>query len=178
MFLFWVNGSHSVKATWSSSGWRRSEPRADILLMIGQSVFCCKRHWASQELSKQEAPSWGITRPVCTHARDRVGQRDREGWEGGYSVCMNMCGVWCECPEEKKVEEETLLKENVLHLPIIINILDWQSLLEGLHADLTRELLQYDSINHKKHLMWFNLWCYHHDHWSTLCIVTYLISVH
>ena len=93
MFLFWVNGSHSVKATWSSSGWRRSEPRADILLMIGQSVFCCKRHWASQELSKQEAPSWGITQPVCTHARDRVGQRD---WEGrGWALCVCVCVCVC-----------------------------------------------------------------------------------
>lgn len=97
MFLFWVNGSHSVEETWSSFGWRWGESRADILKMIGQSVFCCKGHWASQELSKQEAPSWGITQPVCTHARDRVGKRD-----GGLCVCvclpvcvhMDMCEAW------------------------------------------------------------------------------------
>lgn len=151
MFLFWVNGLHSVKVTWSSFGWRRSESRAGILLLIGQSVFCCKRHWTSQELSKQEAPSWGI-KPGCLHTRQGQGQPKGQGRGGGDWVCL--CKrVLCEWPAVRKVLHE---RRDIAAESSFIIILQWWWLLMELNADLIT--LEYVSINHKKHLIWFSLW--------------------
>lgn len=119
MFLFWVNGPHIVKATWSSSGWWKSEPRADILLVIGQSMFCFERHWSSQELSKQVAPSLGITPPVCTHAgKIRVDQWTYK--EGRMYVCTSRCLEAVTYWEDDTGWKNPQLNENVLH--------DWDKL--------------------------------------------------